>query len=55
MHNVNAGIRDSNDSRLNRLTLRIQYRLADHIFVHTEQMKRELIEEYGVEEKPKSP
>jgi glycosyltransferase involved in cell wall biosynthesis len=47
-HNVNAGIRDSNDSRLNRLTLRIQYRLADHIFVHTEQMKRELAEDLGV-------
>ena len=41
-HNINAGIRDSNDSRLNRLTLWIQYRLADHIFVHTEQMKGEL-------------
>jgi D-inositol-3-phosphate glycosyltransferase len=47
-HNVNAGIRDSNDSRLNRFTLRIQYRLADHIFVHTEQMKRELITDLGV-------
>ena len=39
-HNVNAGRRDSNDTRLNRLTLRIQYRLADHIFVHTEKMKQ---------------
>ena len=48
-HNVNAGRRDSNDTRLNRLTLRIQYRLADHIFVHTEKMKRELIEEFGVQ------
>ena len=35
-HNVNAGKRDANDSLLNRLTLRIQYRLADHIFVHTD-------------------
>ena len=34
-HNVNAAIRDSKDTLLNRLTLRIQYRLADHIFVHT--------------------
>jgi glycosyltransferase involved in cell wall biosynthesis len=48
VHNVNAGKRDSNDTRLNRLTLRIQYRLADHHFVHTEKMKRELIEEFGV-------
>src|ERR1700733_7765085 len=35
-HNVNAGRRDSTDTRLNRLTLRIQYGLADHVFVHTE-------------------
>lgn len=47
-HNVNAGRRDSNDSLLNRLTLRVQYRLADHIFVHTEAMKRELLEGFGV-------
>ena len=47
-HNVNAGKRDSNDSLLNRLTLKIQYRLADHIFVHTEKMKGELLEEFGI-------
>lgn len=47
-HNVNAGRRDSNDTVLNRLTLGIQYRLADHIFVHTERMKWELVEELGV-------
>ena len=47
-HNVNAGKRDSNDSLLNRLTLKIQYRLADHIFVHTHKMKNELVEEFGV-------
>ncbi len=46
---MNAGRRDSNDTLLNRLTLGIQYRLADHIFVHTEKMKRELIEEFGVQ------
>jgi D-inositol-3-phosphate glycosyltransferase len=49
-HNVNAGKRDSNDSWLNRLTLRIQYRLVDHIFVHTEKMKTELLEDFGVQE-----
>jgi glycosyltransferase involved in cell wall biosynthesis len=48
-HNVNAGRRDCNDTRLNRLTLRIQYRLADRIFVHTERMKLELIEEFGAQ------
>lgn len=47
-HNVNAGRRDANDSALNRLSLKIQYRLADHIFVHTEKMKGELLEEFGV-------
>ena len=47
VHNVNAGRRDSRDSRLNRLTLRIQYRLSKHIFVHTEKMKSELIEQFG--------
>jgi D-inositol-3-phosphate glycosyltransferase len=49
VHNVNAGRRDSKDTRLNRLTLRIQYRLVDHIFVHTEKMKRELNEEFGTQ------
>lgn len=49
-HNVNAAKRDLNDSFLNRLTLRIQYRLADNVFVHTEKMKSELIEEFGMAE-----
>ena len=49
LHNVNAGRRDSKDTFLNRLTLRIQYRLADHFFVHTEKMKLELTEEFGVQ------
>jgi glycosyltransferase involved in cell wall biosynthesis len=48
VHNVNAGTRDSTDTLLNRFTLRIQYRLADHIFVHTERMKGELVEGFGV-------
>ena len=47
-HNVNQARRDGNDTRLNRATLRIQYRLADHIFVHTEKMKHELIDDFGV-------
>ncbi|MGB8772129.1 MAG: glycosyltransferase family 4 protein [Candidatus Korobacteraceae bacterium] len=50
LHNVNAGRRDSRDTRLNRLTLRIQYGLADCIFVHTEKMKLELIGEFGEQE-----
>jgi len=49
-HNVNAGRRDARDSMINRLTLKTQYRLADHIFVHAEAMKRELLEDFGVRE-----
>jgi glycosyltransferase involved in cell wall biosynthesis len=47
-HNVNAGKRDSNDTWLNRLSLRVQYALADHIFVHSERMKSELVSEFFV-------
>ncbi|HVB58316.1 MAG TPA: glycosyltransferase family 4 protein [Candidatus Acidoferrales bacterium] len=47
-HNVNADKRDSQDTLINRITLRIQYRLAHHVFVHTEKMRLELIEEFGV-------
>jgi glycosyltransferase involved in cell wall biosynthesis len=47
-HNVNAGKRDLSDGVLNRLSLRFQYRLADHIFVHTEKMKEELVADFGV-------
>jgi glycosyltransferase involved in cell wall biosynthesis len=50
-HNVNAGRRDANDSIWNRLSLWIQYHLADHVFVHTEKMKRDMLEEFGVREK----
>jgi D-inositol-3-phosphate glycosyltransferase len=46
-HNINKRKRDSTDSILNRLTLMTQYRLCDHIFVHTEKMKRELTEDFG--------
>lgn len=49
-HNINAGQRDSADSTLNRITLRIQYRLVHHIFVHTHKMKRQLCKDFGVRE-----
>ena len=49
-HNVNAAERDGADSALNRLSLRTQYRLVDHIFVHTEKMKDQLVETFGVNE-----
>jgi D-inositol-3-phosphate glycosyltransferase len=47
-HNVNKAKRDSEDSLLNRLTLRCQYRLADCTFAHTEKMKSEIMKEFGV-------
>jgi D-inositol-3-phosphate glycosyltransferase len=47
-HNVNIAKRDGYDSLLNRLSLRIQYSLVDHIFVHTDKMKEELVSEYNV-------
>ncbi len=49
-HNVNIARRDGNDSWLNRATLRFQYRMVDHLFVHTEKMKSELAGEYRVRE-----
>jgi glycosyltransferase involved in cell wall biosynthesis len=50
VHNVNAGKRDLNDSFLNRLSLRIQYNLCHHIFVHTDGMKRELVADFCIPE-----
>jgi D-inositol-3-phosphate glycosyltransferase len=50
-HNTNSAKRDMKDSLLNRLSLRIQYRLADRIFVHTSKMKSELVHDFGVNEK----
>ena len=47
-HNVNIGERDGRDSPMNRLTLAIQYRLASAIFVHTEQMSRQLQDVFRV-------
>jgi D-inositol-3-phosphate glycosyltransferase len=49
-HNVNAGKRDQNDSWLNRISLKFQYTLSDHIFVHTDGMKREMISEFRIPE-----
>ena len=47
-HNVNAERRDSKDSPWNRFTLRTQYALAGHIFVHTKKMKDELQTQFHV-------
>jgi D-inositol-3-phosphate glycosyltransferase len=47
-HNVNRAERDGVDSPWNRLTLRIQYSLVDHIFVHTQRMKDQLAHSFKI-------
>ena len=47
-HNVNIRAREGRDTPMNRLTLAIQYRLASAIFVHTEQMSRQLQDVFHV-------
>lgn len=47
-HNVNAGRRDQRDSWLNRITLRYEYKIVDHLFVHTQKMKDELVKQFDV-------
>lgn len=49
-HNVNIRKRDGNDTWWNRFTLGFQYKLAGHIFVHTEQMRRELLTDFPMPE-----
>jgi glycosyltransferase involved in cell wall biosynthesis len=49
-HNVNTAKIDAKDSLLNRVTLKAQYRAADHIFVHTGKMKAELVRDFGLVE-----
>lgn len=47
-HNVNTEARDGKDSAWNRATLRWQYKLVDHVFVHTQKMKAEITASFGV-------
>lgn len=47
-HNVNAAQRDAVDNWLNRFTLYLQYRLVDHIFVHTNRSRDEIQNDFGV-------
>lgn len=48
VHNVNAGARDGHDGLLNRMSLRVQYSLTHHLFVHTDGMKEELQRDFSV-------
>ncbi len=49
-HNINMKERDGNDSLINRLSLFFMYHIVDHIFVHTNKMKQQLIKDYVVRE-----
>jgi glycosyltransferase involved in cell wall biosynthesis len=49
-HNVNAGKRDQNDSWLNGISLKVQYKLSERIFVHTDSMKREMVSAFRIPE-----
>ena len=51
VHNVNILERDGGDDCLNRWTLKVQYHLADHLFVHTRLMKEELKRDFKIPEK----
>lgn len=48
VHNVNARKRDNNDSFFNRITLRIVYKICNHLIVHTPSSKTELVKEFNV-------
>ena len=50
-HNVNEKERDGGDSALNRATLQFLYDSVDQIFVHTQRMKQQLMEQFEVREK----
>jgi len=47
-HNIDAAARDGKQSWANRISLRFHYQMMDHIIVHTERMKAELVGDYGV-------
>jgi len=48
-HNVDDEVRDGRRrTRRGRVSLRLLYGLVDHVLVHTEAMKRELAEEFGL-------
>jgi glycosyltransferase involved in cell wall biosynthesis len=51
-HNVDDHARDGRTGTFqNRLSLTFLYRIVDHIFVHTPQMKTELVQQFGVSER----
>ena len=47
-HNVDGDARDGKSSPLRRFSLRFLYKIVHHIIVHTEKMKSELVERFGI-------
>lgn len=47
-HDINYRKLVGSDTVINRLSLKFMYRIVDHLIVHTEKMKTELIENYNV-------
>ncbi len=47
-HNIDARDRDGHSYLINRLSLKFMYLLTDHIIVHTNQMKTELINNFRI-------
>lgn len=48
VHNVDIDERDGKSGAVSRASLRIMYRMMDHIFVHTGKMKAQLERDFGV-------
>lgn len=49
-HNIDEKQRDGGGSFVHKLSLKILYRIVDHIFVHTQKMKSQLVHEFGISE-----
>lgn len=45
-HNINIKERDGRNTIVNKLCLSFLYKVVDHIFVHTEKMKQQLLNDY---------
>ncbi|MBE3086980.1 MAG: glycosyltransferase family 4 protein, partial [Bacteroidetes bacterium] len=49
-HDINYRKLVGSDTLMNSLSLKLMYRIVDHLIVHTEKMKMELVESYHVKE-----
>jgi glycosyltransferase involved in cell wall biosynthesis len=49
-HNIDGAARDGRQSWRNRFSLWFMYRIVDHIIVHTNRMKSELMKDFGIRE-----